>query len=68
MQAQLRRKLWTLWGNVEELKSEGQLIAGLKPANHPFECCIAEYGVWDENEHNGDWKRVHRIFQTTIRD
>lgn len=68
IQDQLRRKLWTLWGNVEELKVDGQSMGTTKPANHPFECCIAEYGVWEGDERNGEYKRVHRLFQTTIRN
>jgi hypothetical protein len=67
VKAQLERKLWTLWGNLEELKSSSEwtLETGEKPANHPFECCVDEFGIELEN---GQYQRMHKIKQTVIRE
>jgi hypothetical protein len=69
VKARLEQKLWTLWGNLEELKGDGEEMNG-KVSNHPFECCVDEFGVWDEGVEGdgGEWKRVLRMRQTTIRD
>lgn len=51
---ELRERIWTLWGNLEEAKQEQIATAnsgddrGWEPPTHsslPFECCIKEYGV-----------------------
>jgi protection of telomeres protein 1 len=57
--AQLREKLFILWGNLEEVKAGREATHSSKP----FECCVKEYGV----KENGQWRRIHRIFGTTIK-
>ncbi|KAJ9637677.1 hypothetical protein H2199_007167 [Coniosporium tulheliwenetii] len=57
--AQLREKLFVLWGNLEELKTSG---SEEMPTNTAFECCIKEYGVKVDDE----YIRVHRFFGSTI--
>jgi protection-of-telomeres protein 1 len=59
---ELREKLFILWGNVKELKDEGKL-GPADVTNRPFECCIMEYGV----EQDDNWIRMHRMFGTTVR-
>ena len=69
MKHQLEQKLWTLWGDLPEHKAQEGWNEDIKPSNHPFECCLEEYGVWEgEDEENGEWKRVLRLKQTVIRD
>ncbi|KAE9983550.1 hypothetical protein BLS_004132 [Venturia inaequalis] len=46
----LKEKLFTLWGNLEELRSAGDMEA--VPSNTPFDCCIQEFGVQDEEGWN----------------
>jgi protection-of-telomeres protein 1 len=58
---QLKEKLFTLWGDLEELKSAGKLEGS--PSNKPFECCIMEFGV----KEGDDWVRIHAICETSIR-
>jgi len=59
----LRERLFILWGNLEELKSAGKLTPETPPSSIPFECCIKEYGV----QQNDKWLRLHRMFMTVIR-
>lgn len=70
VKAKLEQKLWTLWGNLEELKTEGKWTEAIKPANHPFECNVDEFGVWegDDAQEVGEWKRMLRLKQTVIWD
>lgn len=56
----LKEKLFTLWGNLEELRSAGDMES--MPSNTPFECCIKEFGVKDEE----GWVRTHAICDTRI--
>jgi hypothetical protein len=62
----LEQKLWTLWGNLAELKADEVWAEEerLAPSNHPFECCIDEFGTLQE----GGWQRSWKIRQTIIRD
>lgn len=75
--AQLREKLFIMWGDLEELKSSGAslpLAVGAKSgvaSNNPFECCIHEYGVpahpeAEPEDSSESWERMHRMFGTTI--
>ncbi|QDS77248.1 hypothetical protein FKW77_003352 [Venturia effusa] len=57
----LKEKLFTLWGDLEELKSAGKLEES-GTSNTPFECCIKEFGVQDEE----GWVRTHAICDTRI--
>lgn len=57
----LKEKLFTLWGDLEEVKSAGQLESGT--SNKPFECCITEFGV----KEGDDWVRTHAIYDTRIK-
>jgi hypothetical protein len=56
---QLKQKLRDLWGDLEEIKSDGAMRT---PQNKAFECCIQEYGV----QVDGGWMRMHRLCKTTI--
>jgi protection of telomeres protein 1 len=64
--AKLKEKLCILWGNLAEKKEDEEL------SNMPFECCVFEYGVeMDEDDPEKDnvpfgWKKMFRMFQTTI--
>jgi protection-of-telomeres protein 1 len=74
---QLREKLFTLWGNLEEVKlgpNQGVDESTSAHSCKPFNCWIKEYGVHTtdrdcsklgpcEPEH---WERKFRMFQTTI--
>jgi len=51
-----------MWGNLEELKRNGQL-GEQKPSSTAFECCIMEYGV----RQSDGWQRLHKMFETTIK-
>jgi hypothetical protein len=61
----LREKLFCLWGELEEDKNSGALANGKPTKSNPFTCCIQEYGVPDEQ---GGWIRMHKMFNTTIKD
>ncbi|TID18959.1 hypothetical protein E6O75_ATG06080 [Venturia nashicola] len=56
----LKEKLFTLWGNLEELRSAESMDVVL--SNKPFECCIKEFGVQDDE----GWVRTHAICDTQI--
>lgn len=56
---QLREKLFILWGDLEEKKNarpEGKLDPQSleNPSGRPFTCCIKEYGVKCEGNHDPD--------------
>lgn len=57
----LKEKLFRLWGNLEEVKSAGKLEES-GTSNIPFECCIKEFGVEDEE----GWVRTHALCDTRI--
>ncbi|KAK4630985.1 Protection of telomeres protein 1 [Fulvia fulva] len=63
--AQLREKMFLLWGNLEE--SGGESLS-----NSPFECCICEYGTELDNDDPAKddaplgWQRMFGMFGTTI--
>ncbi|EFR00421.1 telomere-binding alpha subunit central domain-containing protein [Nannizzia gypsea CBS 118893] len=72
--AQLRERLFLLWGDLEERKNADidafySNKAGTVSAK-PFTCCIKEYGVkTGDKESNSDvlgWERRFQMFQTTI--
>lgn len=56
--AQLREKLFVLWGNLEDV------IAGkeMSLSSRPFETCVREYGLRKADR----WNVVHSMFGTTI--
>ncbi|KAF2104918.1 hypothetical protein NA57DRAFT_51710 [Rhizodiscina lignyota] len=67
----LKELLWTLWGDVGELKDKHKdhfNPAVTRPSNLPFYCCIQEYGVVDMQSPlvTKPYKRMHRIAFTTI--
>jgi len=65
--AELRERLFILWGNAEELKNAGMTLPTPEHSSKPFDCCIQEYGVLSPGE--TDWSRAQRqfgIFGTTI--
>lgn len=76
--AELKEKLFILWGDLEELKSAGTVLpaasdAKKRASSNPFECCIQEYGVpipaADQSDSDGTgtkWQRMHRMFGTTV--
>ena len=68
MKSLLENKLWTLWGDLAERKLEPDWNDNVKPQSHPFECCIDEYGVEENGDGRGGWKRMFRLKQTVIRD
>lgn len=56
----LREKLWTLWGNLEEVERDGEgEVVGGSLSNLSFECCLVEYGVEvDEGDEDGERDRA----------
>lgn len=56
--AELRERLFILWGNLAEVKSD----FSTKLTSREFETCIQEYSVRGPN----GWQRLHRLFQITI--
>ncbi|SMR46543.1 unnamed protein product [Zymoseptoria tritici ST99CH_1E4] len=76
--AQLRERLFILWGNLEEIHSAGAEEGGVEAmqqelSNLPFECCVMEYGVErdDDDPEKGQrpeeaWKRMYGMFGATI--
>ncbi len=72
--AQLKEKLFHVWGDLqeqkEEIKNTGQALT-LKASTRPFECLIKEYGVPVRNpkERSSDvvlYDRLFRLFGTAI--
>lgn len=74
----LKEKLFILWGNLLELKTElrdrGQdlplPLGDNRLQNKVFHCCIEEYGVevhMDE-QHPSGYQRVHKLSHTKIQD
>jgi len=59
----LKHKLWSLWGELEDDKSQGKWRPDQLSKARPFEVNIMEYGL---PENNGRWQRLHRVFETTI--
>ncbi|KAI9890758.1 MAG: hypothetical protein M1814_003688 [Vezdaea aestivalis] len=70
---QLRSRLWTLWGDLEEQKEERAENdplnqSNLTPNNLPFECCLFEAGQKIEGEDAlSQWKRVWFLGDTRIK-
>ncbi|KAK2873391.1 hypothetical protein FQN49_002389 [Arthroderma sp. PD_2] len=78
--AELREKLFLLWGDLEERKSADIEAFYTGQANAvsamPFTCCIKEYGIKagssegfpekDEDAVSLGWERRFRMFETTI--
>ena len=56
--AQLREKLFILWGNLEDVKAGREM----KLSSRPFETCVREYGLRDSN----GWRIMRSMFGTTI--
>jgi len=59
--AQLKEKLFILWGDLEERRAAGDMDLA-SSSSSPFKCCIMEYGVETED----GWQGMHKLFQTTI--
>ncbi|KAL8731374.1 MAG: hypothetical protein Q9166_003466 [cf. Caloplaca sp. 2 TL-2023] len=77
--AELRERLFLLWGDLEEKKTaaanSNEVCNGVKSAKSmPFTCCVKQYGIrkrWEkpglsDAERNWGWDRMFRIFGTTI--
>jgi|TARA_R110002003_G_scaffold135_2_gene12498 hypothetical protein len=72
----LEEKLFILWGNLLELKTELRLRGSDMPLppgdnrlqNKPFHCCVEEYGhEVDMSEKNRTgYQRIHRLAGTRI--
>ncbi|KAF2398819.1 hypothetical protein EJ06DRAFT_531897 [Trichodelitschia bisporula] len=65
--AQLKEKLFCLWGELEEKKAEPDFSPGTPISNRPFECLVYEYGAHTPGKGVNDWTRVHRMWGVTIR-
>ena len=74
MLAQLREKLFHLWGDLQEKKDEcrsATQASKVKPSARPFECLIKEYGVPARSSKGGSdntvtYERLFRLFGTAI--
>ncbi|KAF1943737.1 hypothetical protein EJ02DRAFT_501880 [Clathrospora elynae] len=74
--SKLKEKLFLLWGNLMELKTELRDRASDLPLppgdnrlqNKPFDACIEEYGceVSISEEHPFGYQRMHKLAQTSI--
>ena len=75
--SKLRQKLFLLWGDLEERKSEerenpeagqskgnGDADTVSRESCRPFACTVKEYGV--KANDRDDWERIFSIFSTTI--
>ena len=56
--AQLREKLFVLWGNLEDVVAGNEMNL----SSRPFETCVREYGLRMADR----WNVIHSIFGTTI--
>ena len=56
--AQLREKLFVLWGNLEDVTAGKEMII----SSRPFETCVREYGLRTADK----WNMIHSMFGTTI--
>lgn len=78
MLKKLEEKLFILWGNLMELKTELRAQGSDLPLprgdnrlqNKPFDACIEEYGsaVPVTEEHPFGYQRMHNLALTTIMD
>ncbi|KAF9700311.1 hypothetical protein EKO04_001749 [Ascochyta lentis] len=76
--AQIEHKLFLLWGNLAEIKSELRARGSDLPLppgdnrvqNKPFDCCIDEYGheVPVSEENPTGYQRLHKLALTKIKD
>jgi protection-of-telomeres protein 1 len=76
--AKLEEKLFILWGNLLELKTELRDRGSDMPLppgdnrlqNKPFDACIEEYGyeVRVTEKNPAGYQRMHRLSQTRIMD
>jgi protection-of-telomeres protein 1 len=74
----MEEKLFILWGNLLELKTELRARESDMPLppgdnrlqNKPFDACIEEYGheVHVSEKHPAGYQRMHRMAQTRIMD
>ncbi|KAK4943118.1 hypothetical protein LTR10_017317 [Elasticomyces elasticus] len=70
--AQVKEKLFHLWGDLQERKEESATVEALeaKPSARPFECLIKEYGVPvrkpDQSKDSCSYDRMFRLCWTTI--
>jgi protection-of-telomeres protein 1 len=72
----LEEKLFILWGNLLELKTELRTRGSDLPLppgdnrlqNKPFDCCVEEYGheIPNTEENPEGYLRMHRLAQTKI--
>lgn len=76
---QLKNKLFILWGNLEELKSEGgdpfDDAVAKQHSSNAFDCCIKETGTTAEPElgkvgsgAQPSFQRIYNLHGTTIND
>jgi protection-of-telomeres protein 1 len=73
---QLEEKLFILWGNLLELKTELRDRGADMPLppgdnrlqNKPFDCCVEEYGheVRIDDRNPEGYQRMHRLAGTRI--
>ncbi|GME43997.1 Telomere end binding protein [Neofusicoccum parvum] len=77
--AQLREKLFILWGNLEELKSTDQnpldTAVAKEHSSNMFDCCIKETGVKVDTKTPSEgpqaefgYQRIYHLCGTTIND
>ncbi|KAI1624617.1 hypothetical protein EDD37DRAFT_353108 [Exophiala viscosa] len=70
--AQVKEKLFHLWGDLQERKEESPTVETLaaKPSGRPFECLIKEYGVPvrkpGQSKNSCSYDRMFRLCWTTI--
>ncbi|KAF2762844.1 hypothetical protein EJ05DRAFT_17047 [Pseudovirgaria hyperparasitica] len=67
--AELREKLFILWGDLEEIKREDGMEGAptdYRPKNQPFEACVVEYATPDAYPESG-WARQWALVETTIK-
>jgi hypothetical protein len=78
LRTKLEEKLFILWGNLLELKTELRMIGSDMPLppgdnrliNKPFDACIEEYGheVHVTDQSPSGYLRLHRLAETCIMD
>ena len=73
--AQVREKLFVLWGDLQEqkeAKEDSDSLVDIKPSAKPFECLIKEYGIpaRDEDGHTKgqlEFDRMFRLWGATVK-
>ena len=73
--AQVREKLFVLWGDLQEQKEAMENrddVADIRPSGKPFDCLIKEYGIPARDDNGSvvdefEFDRIFRLWGTTVK-